>query len=77
MAYKVLTVLQSIFILICGISVLDLAVDFGFNNALFGADNALGLTSTSGWWNIFAFWGYCFLLVGLFQLIKGLTHKSD
>ena len=67
--YKVISIIQSLFILICGVSVFD-ATDFiGMNLAFFGS-------STSDWWNIFAFWAYCFVVVGLLQLVKGIIVEE-
>jgi hypothetical protein len=53
--------------------VLDLGLstgnsDFGFNEALF--DN-----SDSEWWNIYTFWAYNFLIVGILQIIKGFQEE--
>ncbi|MCG3217988.1 MAG: hypothetical protein KAR35_03225 [Candidatus Heimdallarchaeota archaeon] len=78
MSYKLLSFIQSIFILVCGISVLDygLAIydildpkDFGFNEMLFD-------DSSSEWWSMIVFWGYCFLVVGVLQFLKALSAED-
>ncbi|MCK4895763.1 MAG: hypothetical protein KAS47_03085 [Candidatus Heimdallarchaeota archaeon] len=56
------------FILICGISVFDINDYIGMNLAFFG--------SGSDWWNVFAFWAYCFVVVGLLQLVKGIIVQE-
>ncbi|MHA1910267.1 MAG: hypothetical protein ACTSYA_01110 [Candidatus Kariarchaeaceae archaeon] len=74
MSYKLLSFIQSIFITICGVSVLDWGLafeteDFGFNEMLF--DN-----SDSVWWSIYVFWGYCFIVVGILQFLKALSAED-
>ncbi|MHA2251745.1 MAG: hypothetical protein ACXAD7_15380 [Candidatus Kariarchaeaceae archaeon] len=73
--YKLFTIIQSIAILLVGISVFDygyavaeniLTSDgIGFNDALFSEDG-------SEWWSMVVFWGYGFLIVGIVQLLKAL-----
>lgn len=66
---SVSTILQGLFILLVGVSVLDFGTDaLGINDAIFGDSN-------SEWWNFITFWAYGFLLVGILQFIKGF--KSD
>ena len=67
--YKVISIIQSLFILICGISVFDFNDYIGMNAAFFGA-------GASDWWNVFAFWAYCFVVVGLLQLVKGIIVQE-
>ena len=75
--YSVLSIAQFFFIFICGFSVLDYGVmlselgeddntGLGFNDLLFG-------DSESGFWNSFAFWGYCMMIVAILQLVKAFT----
>ncbi len=61
--YRILSFFQSIFILFTAVSILDLSVEFGMNEAFFGA-------STSDWWSVFAFWAYLFAVVAILQLVK-------
>ena len=61
--YRILSFFQSIFILFTAVSILDVAVEFGMNEAFFG-------TSTSAWWSTFAFWAYLFAVVAILQLVK-------
>lgn len=67
--YKVISIIQSLFILICGISIFDAADFIGMNAAFFGS-------GVSDWWNPFAFWAYCFVVVGLLQLVKGIIVQE-
>ena len=77
MSYKLLSFIQSIFIILCGVSVLDYGLaplstygsDFGFNEMLFKE-------SDSEWWSVIVFWGYCFLVVGVLQLLKALSAED-
>ncbi len=70
---KAFSIVQGIVILLNGLSIFDYGYalnhdegkDIGFNEALFD--------DPSEWWNIFSFWGYCFLIVGLMQLLKALS----
>jgi hypothetical protein len=69
--YRIISIIQSLFILICGISVFDAFNDIiGINVAFFGS-------SGSDWWNVFAFWAYCFVVVGLLQLVKGIIVEES
>ena len=70
---KAFSIVQGIVILLNGISIFDYGYEsnsddlegIGFNEALFD--------DPTEWWNIFSFWGYCFLIVGLMQLLKALS----
>ncbi|MHA2090806.1 MAG: hypothetical protein ACW98K_08095 [Candidatus Kariarchaeaceae archaeon] len=70
---KAFSIVQGIVIILNGISIFDNGYaangddpdGIGFNKALFD--------DPSEWWNIFSFWGYCFLVVGLMQLLKALS----
>ncbi len=67
--YRIISIIQSLFIIITGISVFDFFNDvIGMNNAFFGVG--------SDWWNPFAFWAYCFVIVGLLQLVKGIIVQE-
>ena len=76
MANKVLSIVQSIAILLTGLLVFEFGYssghpdgdDFGITEGIFSDD-------PSEWWNTIVFWGYCFIVVGLLQLVKSL--QSD
>ena len=81
MAYRILSIIQSLFIAVCGVSVLDLGLafddilsdstsGFGFNELLFGNSESL-------WWSFMSFWAYCFFAVALLQIIKAIAYKKD
>ncbi|MCE7735640.1 MAG: hypothetical protein GPJ54_12225 [Candidatus Heimdallarchaeota archaeon] len=72
-SYKTLSILQSLVIFLCGLSVFDFGYGvanlddgIGFNKFLF--DN-----SDSDFWNGIVFWGYCIIVVGILQLVKSLS----
>ena len=77
--YMPLSLTQAIVIIICGASVLDYGMDiygdpdeeFGINEAIFGEDDQ------SAFWNPTSFWGYCFIVVGILQMVKALTVKIE
>lgn len=67
--YRVISIIQSLFILICGISVFDYSNQLiGMNDAFFG--------SGTDWWSTIAFWAYCFVVVGILQLVKGIIVQE-
>ena len=83
-AYKTLSIGQFLFILLCGISVLDFGIgwsqidfddegeepfELGFNKLFF--DEAEGY-----FWGLFQFWGYCMIIVAILQLLKALSIDS-
>ncbi|MHA2251746.1 MAG: hypothetical protein ACXAD7_15385 [Candidatus Kariarchaeaceae archaeon] len=68
--YKISSLIQSILIIVAGISVVDSGTDdtdFKINDALF--DEA------QKFWNLYAFWAYLFFIVAIFQLIKSEPNK--
>lgn len=67
--YRIMSIFQAIFIAVASVSVLDLEIDFGFNDLLFGE-------GASGWWSVFPFWAYLFALVAILQFIKAFTVKE-
>ena len=80
-AYQSLSIVQFLFILFCGISVLDFGVGFstafdedegglGFNELIFGDDGG------GKYWGVIQFWGYCMILVAIIQLLKALTAED-
>ena len=64
-----MSIIQGLVIIFAGLVTLDLAVDFGLNQAFFGG-------STSGWWSSFAFLGYLFAVVAILQLVKAFTVED-
>jgi hypothetical protein len=83
-AYQSLSIGQFLFILLCGISVLDFGISWsqlsfdeeeeepfilGFNELLF--DEAEGY-----FWGTIQFWGYCMIIVAILQLLKALSVES-
>ena len=76
-SYKMLSIIQSVIIFICAISLFDYGYSIshvlsggglGFNNLLFD--------SSSDVWNVVAFWAYCAFGVGIVQLVKAFTVKD-
>ncbi len=70
--YKQYSIVQFIFILFTGLTVLDFALanddqDFGLFKLLWEDNNSV-------WWSYIAVWGYCFIIVAIFQLLKALDH---
>ena len=53
------------FITITALSVLDLEIKFGMNDAFFGV-------GATGWWSVFPFWAYLFTFVAICQLVKAI-----
>lgn len=64
--YRIMSLIQSVFILFAAVSVLDAADNIGMNIAFFGG-------SASFWWSPFAFWAYCFAIVAILQIVKAFT----
>lgn len=63
--YRTLSILQFLFITLASLSILDLEIKFGMNDAFFGP-------GATGWWSVFPFWAYLFALVAICQLIKAI-----
>ena len=73
MSYKLLSFIQSIFIIILGVSFLDSALsiyneDFGFNDMLFDSPDT--------WWNDVIFRAYCILVAGILQFLKAISAED-
>jgi len=85
MSYKGLSLIQTVFIAIAGISVFDygfseLGTNDGImiNQILFSADGLIGnILQDITFWGMPQFWGYCFIIVAICQLIKSLTVNID
>lgn len=74
MANKLLSIIQSIAILLTGVLVFELGYSGSHPNGDdFGITEAIFSDSPTEWWNAIVFWGYSFILVGLLQLIKSLS----
>ncbi len=67
--YRIMSILQFVFILFAGLVTLDLTVDFGLNQAFFQG-------ATTGWWTPFALLGYLFAVVAILQLVKAITVED-
>ncbi len=61
--------------MICGISVLDFAFEFysTIDPEEFGFNDALFENSETATWAPISMWAYCFLIVGVLQLLKALS----
>ncbi len=83
MSYKILSIVQFVFIFLCAFSILDFAllstnpVDFAdglfFNQFMFTTDGLIGdLFKNHDFWGLYQFWSYCFFVVAFCQLFKAL-----
>jgi len=87
MGYKGLSLIQTVFITLAGISVFDygFATAEGptsdgimFNQILFAADGLVGeILADLTLWGMIQFWGYCFIIVAMCQLIKSITVNVE
>lgn len=90
MGYKILSLIQSVFIFLAGISVFDYGFSIAQGNAGQGTDGILFnniMFETGGFiadllqdltlWGDMQFWGICFIIVAIIQLIKSLTVNVD
>jgi hypothetical protein len=85
MSYKVFSLIQVIFIFFVAFSMLDYGYmatagepdGLLFNKIMFDTtDGIIGeLLKDIDFWGMFQFWGYCFLIVAICQLIKAFTVK--
>ena len=83
--YKNLSLIQVVFILATALSVFDMGysnntepfitTDKGlwFNHVLFHLDQLPDFVKNSAFWGEFQFWGYCFAIVAICQLLKAIT----
>ncbi len=80
--YLILSSIQTFFILITAISVFDLGysghVSKGlyFNHVLFHLEELPKLITDSPFWGEFQFWGYCFFIVAVCQIMKALPIET-
>ena len=90
MSYKVLSLIQTIFITLASISVFDFGFSLAQGNAGEGTDGIFFnniMFETGGLiadilqdftlWGEIQFWGYCFFIVAICQLIKSFKVKID
>ena len=90
MGYKGLSLIQTVFITLASISVFDYgfstaeaAMGHGddgilFNQIMFATDGLIGnIFQDLTLWGMIQFWGYCFLIVAICQLIKSMTVNVD
>jgi len=76
-AYQSLSIVQFVFILFCGISVLDFGI--GMSQINDEDANGLGLNelifedAESDYWGTAQFWGYCMIIVAILQLMKAFS----
>jgi len=76
-AYQSLSIVQFVFILFCGISVLDFGI--GMSQINDEDANGLGLNelifedAESDYWGAIQFWGYCMIIVAILQLMKAFS----
>ncbi|MHA2272574.1 MAG: hypothetical protein ACXACI_11980 [Candidatus Hodarchaeales archaeon] len=88
-SYGLLTAIQALLIITCGISVLDVGVDgsdggdkdgLSFNKLLFdeeeGLPNSADFLADNDFWYVITLWGYLFLAVGLIQIFKSTIRGS-
>jgi len=74
--YRRLSLIQSIAIFFCGISVFDLGLSESYpkgilvNHLLFHLKNQPTALTYNPFWGEFQFWGYCFILVAFCQILK-------
>ena len=66
--YRILSLFQAIAVIFMAISILDFTDVIGLNVA-FGF-------ALTGWWTVYAFWGYLIALVGLLQLVKAFIVRE-
>jgi len=76
-AYQSLSIGQFLFILLCGISVLDFGIGISDEDDALGFNELLGIEAFDGsFWGTFQFWGYCMIIVAILQLLKALSVES-
>ena len=74
MNYKIYSLVQSLIIFICGLSVVEYGTNF-FNLTGDGLSliNSWIFDNGGTFWNEIVFWGYCFIIVAIVQLLKSFT----
>ena len=91
--YQSLSSVQFLFIVVCGISILDFGVgiftdpfvifdSIGFNKIVFTLTCAESANPDvpdcqNKYWNVWQFWGYCMIIVAILQLLKALMVKPS
>jgi len=91
--YQSLSSVQFLFIVICGISILDFGVgvvkdpsvifdSIGFNKIVFTSTCAESANPDvpncqNKYWGVYQFWGYCMIIVAIFQLLKALMVRPS
>jgi hypothetical protein len=75
MAYRFLSLLQSFFIAVCGVSVLDFGLDL--DGSSFGLNELLFANSGTPWWSFVSFCAYLFFIVAILQVIKAFAVTDD
>jgi hypothetical protein len=84
MSYKVLSLIQVVFICLTAFSVLDFGYEsttgdsdgLVFNTIMFDDEGLIGgILKDIDFWDMFQFWAYCFFIVAICQLIKAFTVK--
>jgi hypothetical protein len=82
MSYKILSIIQVVFIFLLAFSWIDLgyvaasgqADGLIFNSILFQPDGLIyEILKDIDFWGMYQFWGYCLLVVAICQLIKVFT----
>ncbi|MFX0181477.1 MAG: hypothetical protein ACFE95_00245 [Candidatus Hodarchaeota archaeon] len=88
MSYKVLSLIQVVFICLTAFSVLDYGYllttgatpnddSLFFNKIMFDDEGLIGgILKDIDFWGMLQFWSYCFFIVAICQLIKAFTVKS-
>ncbi len=88
LSYKELSLIQAGCIILTAISVFDMGfanhdkpfktTDKGlwFNHTLFHLEELPSFITESAFWGEFQFWGYCFLIVAICQVLKAMTHEN-
>lgn len=84
MSYKVLSLIQVVFICLTAFSVLDYGYvlttgdsdGLVFNKIMFDEEGLIGeILKDIDFWGMLQFWAYCFFIVAICQLTKAFTVK--
>ena len=73
MSYKLFSLIQSIIFIVLGIVLLDNSLllsgdDFGIYEMLFDSPDT--------WWSLSVFQAYCFIAIGILQLVKAISSED-